>query len=208
MTTFAQLFGGSHNHNQIALTAEAWEERVERWAANLAAVEGLFAQQGKVVHADEIALFAFCQDQEYEILESAVRNGFEVFNAADDHVNTRPLETQYDVHYTFLRSPTGFFRIELMRLTDGFSPLHSHLAQQASLDGGEPFEVHLSWKEETLDDMDASEFTLMQLGGTVQQECVSTYGQFSYWKLEDQQRQFEIPDHLFVKPRVNVRDGN
>jgi hypothetical protein len=95
----------------------------------------------------------------------------------------------------------GPFRIEVMNITRGISP--AHIPAQARLGLGEEAVVmHVSYKPVIpgIEGYDAEKFVLRNKGLEHIQECRSTYGIFSYWLHPD------LPDGVYLKPRVNLRD--
>lgn len=122
-------------------------------------------------------------------------SGVEMFNSASDRVWTRPFMTEYDVEYSFLRTPNGF-RLELMTIGSGFSPLHSAMTR-SQRDMGSV--VHASFRCSDWEDYSQA-LRSMESNAVHGQTCESKYGQFSYWL------PFSADKLLFLKPRINLRD--
>jgi len=143
-------------------------------------------------------------------------NGWEHFNEAVDVVYANPFGNRYVVEYAFYRHETTNWRMEVMRILEGFSPLHMSL--QRLLHSDHRLAVpHLSFKPKRgykTDPELGQEYDKQSWGqaysSAVQhmkdqayihaQTCQSTYGMFSYWVHQDATQQF------YVKPRVNLRD--
>jgi len=139
--------------------------------------------------------------------------GWEEFNTATDLVFTNPFGTRYTVEYRFFSNPHVFFRLELMRLTGGFSPLHRALLEAPRPNSMSWPVPHLSFKPQRRDLPVAAGLQTWRgaYGEAVQylrdnacihaQSCQSTYGQFGYFLGNDAARQ------VYIKPRINLRDG-
>lgn len=191
-------------------TPAAWEGRTQSWNNVLCKAEIYLKESlGLTAVFDEVAMAFWDQDQEYAFIESAVRNGYTLFNAADDTVNTAPIRSQYDVHYSFLQAPGLPWRIEAMRITDGCSPLHTALYWNAHKDVPQraPFVVHASWKCADEQEYQNTAARLCESPWLdLSQRCQSTYGTFSYW-LPVGEAFNEIGARVYLKPRVNMRDA-
>lgn len=131
--------------------------------------------------------------------------GYELFNRASDIVETSPILSQYAVEYWFARTPFNY-RLELMRVLDGYSPLHRVYTELEESVGSQSlgYQVHASFKCSSLEAYAESQYALRQAGYECVQRCESTYGKFSYYaELDDQDA---LPT-WYIKPRVNLRDG-
>src|ERR1044072_313114 len=76
---------------------------------------------------DEIAFLTPSIEENAAFIRGAVQNPHIVhFNAASDVVHSEPFNTNYSVAYDFLRVDNApvEFRLEVMLLTIGHSPLH------------------------------------------------------------------------------------
>lgn len=182
-------------------TANAWwaqfEERTEKAFEETAA----FMKKGCGIDPvfDEAALMVQNLFHEWMMLETAVRlRGWRFTNAATDHVQTNPIPQNYSVHYSFLTHPNKSWRVELMRVTQGVSPLHNAYATAPLL------EVHHSFKIDDPEGYASISEALHNMRWQCAQTCESTYGRFSYWRLPADS--LEWPTFAFVKPRVNLRD--
>lgn len=152
---------------------------------------------------DEIAIDFPDEQTLYRWMLSALaEEEVTAFNTAVDSVAVEPFKANYGVRYVFLQAPRLMsMRVEAMCITDGLSPLHNSLRHRAPDGERRPLAVHLSFK---CQDGDFYEEMLRRLAMTAASRvvsCTSTYGIFSYWQLPEK-------DHmLFLKPRVNLRDG-
>lgn len=154
---------------------------------------------------DEVALlFRTGRDLDTAVSGLVRRPEWLHFNGADDHVKTEPFGTEYDVRYEFFSIEGRTYRVEAMALMGGSSPLHEAAMQHGVM------EIHTSFK---VADMRAYRSVVEMLSSTIMsggdmmlgQACVSTYGEFSYWrKGSPEGPRFTKP---WLKPRVNVRDG-
>lgn len=154
---------------------------------------------------DELAIMVVDEHQEYHVIEQAVRlGGWEMFNAAPDAVDTYPLPSSYKVHYTFLRRYGTPYRLEVMRLESGVSPLHSVLNTQAfDREWRTPIVVHASFKVPSITALGEVETLLTDNGFLLAQGCRSTYGAFAYYApTVDNATDLQV----YLKPRVNLRD--
>jgi len=141
------------------------------------------------------------------IVNAEVGQGYEHFNSADDAVKAMwgdKAESRYTAQYDFLRRWDIPYRIEMMTVNDGYSYAHRlHrnmlLRSRGSLEG---IVVHVSYKpvEGGFKGYDGEVGRLISLGLEPVQECVSTYGRFTYFQHP------KLPDGLYIKPRVNLRD--
>lgn len=128
--------------------------------------------------------------------------GWERFNVANDEVKTQPIRSAYEVEYHFFRKPGVSYRLEVMRIRSGISPLHVAiplpLARQVCT------LVHASFRCPDELEYAASRFFLEDSAGMVEaQRCDSTYGRFSYFT------DLKMPGRRvpYLKPRVNLRDA-
>lgn len=165
-----------------------------------AAQEAVRAVLGGNTVIDEMALMFHEYTSLFRFLTQAVqRPGVELFNHAQDMVDTSPIMARYTAQYWFLHSGMGAWRIEAL-LQDGASPLHRSLQVDAEVGG--MIIVHASFK--CADEMEygTARHTLRGAGWEELQRCDSAYGRFSYWTNPDE-RYYGV----YLKPRVNLRDA-
>lgn len=151
---------------------------------------------------DEVALYANDGKAVLGAIQELVTRGWQHFNCAEDIVMVFPHRVRYRVVYHFFRREAVLWRIELMHITDGHSPLHAHL----NGDGLELPVVHFSFRVPDRKALLAAEDNLSQ-EFLHAQSCVSSYGRFSYWGpgvVEGARAMAEAP--VYLKPRVNLRD--
>lgn len=127
------------------------------------------------------------------------RDGYHLFNVAMDKVNTHPIPSNYDVSYWFISTPFDY-RLELMTIEKGYSPLHSAI-DVCPVPEQVVIPMHASFKVPDEEAYASANATLLRNGWECAQKCASTYGTFSYWTEE----KF---DGWFIKPRVNLRDAS
>lgn len=143
------------------------------------------------------------------------RNEWEQFNDARDVVYTNPFGTRYSVSYRFFRHSAVRYRMEVMTMNDGFSPLHQSLWEQTTRMRGDNLDLlpvpHLSFKPNFLSPITEGPLPARRQYGKVvnhlvskacllAQACQSTYGVFGYFIGNETARQ------VYLKPRVNLRD--
>lgn len=149
---------------------------------------------------DEVALIMDGRTTAGPVLSSMVSNqGVEYFNNAVDTVTAWPFGCRYRPEYHFLRTPYPW-RIELLRLPDGGSPVHVPYATQENTAKSGLMLVHFSFK---CADEDEYNEAVGWLAGraNLAQSCESTYGRFGYWRTP------LFGDLMaYVKPRINLRD--
>lgn len=189
-------------------------ENMGQQALSLANITDGLRSRFPVPKVDEIAFIV--GDAEEAALACQAR-GLVKFNEAEDVVRyslADGYEGEYSVHYDFLSvlgSPRPGFRIELMHITGGdVSPAHQTKALQVQGKTRSRYmPVHASFRATKHGDereplVQYTECTRMMRGLNdlhLFQHNVSTYGQFSYW------RSGMLPPALWLKPRVNLRDG-
>lgn len=181
-----------------------WHNMVEDLAASVEVANNFLRKFGLGQYEiDEVALLCADARSVRALLDSAVlQPNIEHFNAAFDEVKTIPIPSQYFVRYDFLRIKGETFRVEVMNLLDGISPVHAPSLDRLrrNEEGMMPF--HLSFKVPSVNEYEKVWAALVTTEGTaLAQECESTYGRFSYW------RNAEEIDGFFIKPRVNLRDA-
>jgi hypothetical protein len=180
----------------IGTALNSWRHNISRANDFLQNVAGLDA-----VRVDELALMFVDQFEMMRYISDAVMEPeVEHYNGANDVVETLPLGTEYRVRYDFLRIRGEVFRVECMAITSGFSPLHAAVWNNAS---NLPVVVHLSFKARNLHRYNEMIAGIRKTGAIFAQECDSTYGRFSYWKVD-----LHDGPNLYLKPRVNLRDGD
>lgn len=207
-------FADAEDRNDVAFPnmQNGWEQwadrRVRFFDAQKEAAESALATLGIIMPVDEIAILAFDEHQEYHLIDGAVRHGWRVFNAAEDAVDTYPIPSSYRVHYTFLEHPETGYRLEVMRLLEGVSPLHGSLAAQAlENEHGTPIMVHASFKVKDLTALGEVEARLLDSGSfMLAQGCRSTYGAFAYYARTQNHDLGSNDLTVYLKPRVNLRD--
>lgn len=160
-------------------------------------LRGLF---GPAAVIDEIALMFNDEKSLTEFVRSAVCNhGYDLFNTANDVVETWPIRNMYRVSYWFLSTPHGY-RLELMTASTG-SPLHDAISQRMS--EASAAAVHASFKVDNEVDYAIVNGTLLNEGYEMAQRCQSSYGRFAYWTRTGREEGVE----LYLKPRLNTRDA-
>lgn len=180
-------------------------------ADNLARVGRAVSGQPHDVTVDEASILTPSNWWFTKAIERLTEQGWEHVNSAQDVVYTNPFGTRYTVEYAFLQDPTmpRPFRIEVMQIVNGVSPLHDALlwARSANADITQyalPV-PHLSYKPETGSTTRefAREVDALKADGYIHaQTCQSTYGVFGYYLHQDATKQ------VYLKPRVNLRDGD
>jgi len=199
-------------HGPWEASAESWQALIDKYD------EWRLEHIPRSNPIDELALMFFERDHLFNWITAAVQEpGVRLFNHSADTVHTQPFRTHYQVEYWFLASLDRGYRLELMLLGDGFSPLHHHmqhdLSHEVEVDEGvyetqynAPVAVHVSSKTDgpanyanvcgDLADMDELEYL---------QFCRSDYGHFSYWRVNPLWTSDLGP--VYFKPRVNLRDS-
>lgn len=158
--------------------------------------------EGLGVNIDEIALLVSDNSQLEHLDMILCRNmGWEKFNTAHDAVKTAPIRSSYTVEYHFFRHPDVAWRLEVMRLSSGVSPLHSAIPLPLARQVAVP--VHASFKTPNEEQYAYARGHLENQGFSLAQQCDSTYGRFSYFTT------LGLPVNRvpYVKPRVNLRDA-
>ena len=188
---------------EAAVYYEEWVSRSMKFVVQCyeKAREEVRSMFGAGVNVDEVAIMFRDPDALRHWVEAAVRvPGVTLFNTAHDRVVTSPIPGQYDVHYWFLTVPEeyGGWRIEAMYAHPG-SPLHDSLLRRM-LDQ-EALVVHASFKCADEEEYGSANSVLARNGYALAQRCDSTYGRFSYWRLDEEEYT------VFLKPRVNLRDA-
>lgn len=154
---------------------------------------------------DEVSVFfdQFEEDLMHAYIKEAVSEPHvKLFNHAWDHVYTDPIAGEYDVEYNFLEVRDLGMRVEVMRIDRGTSPLHASLGT-FRIPVATPHVIHYSFKVDDLEEYKEVCDQLTDSPDTIfVQGCNSTYGAFSYWRMED-----ELGLQTFLKPRVNLRDA-
>jgi len=150
---------------------------------------------------DEIALLVEGEGELRQLWTALTALGWEQFNQARDDVKTAPIPSRYSVQYTFFQHVDRPWRLEVMQLLSGYSPLHGAIAKPI---GGTPcVPVHASFKVAAEEFYAYAREDLDGMGLFEAQRCDSTYGRFSYWTRLDQSD--AVP---YLKPRVNLRDAD
>lgn len=146
---------------------------------------------------DEIAYLVRSEIDSVAFLNYLRDLGWEWKNRARDTVFTFPIRSSYEIRYDFLENPLFDFRLEIMLVTNGFSPLHSALPARH----WQP--VHASYKVDSEISYAITRIHLEGEGYFLAQQCDSTYGRFSYWTPVNSPM-LSVP---YLKPRVNLRDS-
>lgn len=185
--------------DRVAMTVETTVRKYTR----------ILSDMGFTVGIDEIALLAPNQLMMLRTSMALVTlPGVVMNNSATDHVDVKPIHSCYSVDYAFF---TGFtidevqpYRIELMHLNTGFSPLHNAILGSLQTDHGLPV-VHASFKVQDEENYAAALHRLRQNSMECVQRCDSAYGKFSYWQPLEANQDTEDA-FVLLKPRVNLRD--
>lgn len=185
---------GMHFNSYLSMIHDLYER-----AGKLGKV--LKDRYGIDVDIDEVALMFPDNESAQSFIQDCMvsNNGFVHFNAALDGVSTEPIRSGYSVRYDFLREGDVPIRLECMVIQTGVSPLHAALAQDVGWTDA-PIPVHFSFKCTSEYDYKMACEALTDAGMTASQECASTYGQFSYWRINE--------ESVYIKPRVNTRDAD
>lgn len=173
-------------------------------AAHIASVtyDARLSDAGLNYRIDEIALMVDSTSQLGKLTDQLQRlHGWSRFNQARDAVVTGPIRSKYEVEYTFFKHPERNYRLEVMRLMRGVSPLH--MAFDTVLDSAGCVLVHASFKCEDEETYAYSRQHMQEMGYLEAQRCESTYGRFGYWTTAN-----PVPQAVpYLKPRVNLRDA-
>jgi len=197
-----------------------WDRRLSV-AANVGAIQHYINKYERMLPSsnlfDEAAIMVPNRAVEERLCNELTLGGWQEFNSAYDLVHTSPFGTRYIVTYKFYRHPAVPWRLEVMRLGHkatgdglaGFSPLHQALWTDGDTPAWEDWAElpvpHLSFKPVGQDAGRAARRALdhmrNEMGFLLAQGCQSTYGEFWYLLHQDAPRQ------LYIKPRINRRDG-
>lgn len=169
-----------------------------RWSMAEQELRALF---GVGFTIDEMALYFRTDEALNMFMAKAVRSGWVVFNQAEDHVTTLPIPGQYGVLYWFLRHEELPYRLELMRITEGFSPFHGVLDMQGQLSERAVLMAHASFKTASEGEYAGAGVGLRNGDHELMMHCTSSYGRFSYYGKDPEG---ELP---VLKPRLNLRDA-
>lgn len=148
---------------------------------------------------DEMSIL-FETEAELEVFVRDMRERGLWFNESQEqqHItssNSYAFGTDFQFVWPYQDAP---YRIEAMRVTDGYAPLHErHLSAH-----GSPSTVHASWKLPNMAMYSFEKERLAEEGFQFHQEYRNNYGIFSYWS----PRGTSDAPTLFYKPRVNTRD--
>jgi hypothetical protein len=141
------------------------------------------------------------QDWLERMLDRVGTEGVTYFNRSVSRVVVHCLPSVYDVTYHFFTTAIAGVRLELMRLGNGHSPLHSLYNLREDGRGREGAVVHASFKVSNEPEYRNVTRYMQGLGWACGQDCSSDYGLFSYWRQPGDQESL-----LWLKPRVNLRD--
>lgn len=185
----------SYGAESVARTLMAAESEAARYNSVLEQISGAYS-------IDEVALLVSDNSQLEHLDHLLCRDfGWEKFNSAHDSVRTAPIRSGYTVEYNFFRREGIPWRLEVMRLSSGLSPLHSAIPLPLARQVCTP--VHASFKVPDEDNYAVARFELDGLGYVLAQQCDSTYGSFSYWTKIG----LPVGRVPYLKPRVNLRDA-
>lgn len=187
---------GSRETSLMAKVSEA-SSRGNNWLLDL----------GLEYEIDEVAILLpedpkEAQDWLERMLDRVGQEGVTYFNRSQSTVNVHSLPSKYEVVYHFFTTRVPGVRIELMRLGNGYSPLHALYNLREDGRGRDAAIVHASFKVPDEFEYGRVRRHLTDRGWVNGQECSSDYGLFSYWRQSNDQESL-----LWLKPRVNLRDG-
>ena len=214
MSDYEDLMAGDRRVRSIRVRDVPWgktpiADSVGAWVDNRDSLDEWLRQHVGMRDADtpflidEVSVFfdQFDEDKMWEYIRDAVSEPeVKMFNHSWDSVRTDPIPGEYEVEYCFLEVRDLGMRVEVMRIDRGDSPLH-HSLGSFGMPVQMPHPIHYSFKVDDLEDYDKVCRGLKDGGAVFVQGCSSTYGAFSYWRLED-----ELGLQTFLKPRVNLRD--
>jgi hypothetical protein len=164
-------------------------------------IRGIF---GPGVQIDEMAIQVRSSEAALHIISDLVRiDGYELFNYDIGNVETSPIVSRYSVDYWWFRTPHGW-RIELMRMAGGFSPIHS-MWELPNLPDTGTFAMHGSFKCADEQEYATAQVALRGNGWEQALRCDSEYGRFSYFK--DRKSEDRAESLWYLKPRLNLRDA-
>jgi hypothetical protein len=152
---------------------------------------------------DEIALLVESEVEGRLLRRLLAEEGWVKFNEARDAVNTSPITSAYSVRYVFYQHVDFPWRLEVMKLEGGVSPLHTAIRPAAPPAPAQL--VHASFKCSTEEGYAYARTGLEAVGLEEAQRCDSTYGRFSYWADLDAAHP-PMDEVRYLKPRVNLRD--
>lgn len=193
------LRGETPTERMIRNIDNVFDHLDKRWALANEEVRGLL---GAERYIDEMALYFGANENLFTFMAKAVQRGWEVFNQAQDVVETSPIVSDYGVVYWFLRNQSRQYRLELMQLKDGFSPYHGSLQEACERHDLPVVLAHASFKLPGEDQYASAGVALRNNDYELAQHCVSSYGKFSYYVNNERK---DIPA---IKPRINTRDGS
>jgi hypothetical protein len=157
---------------------------------------------GASYEIDEMALYFPDPHLVFEFASRAVQQGWQMFNSAEDVVETSPIPSDYEVRYWFLRHGDYSYRLELMNVGEGFSPYHGALHNVMRRFSRPCGLAHASFKVPNEKQYAAAVVGLGNAGYSLAQHCSSSYGRFSYYLRDDEGWMTAI------KPRINLRDAD
>jgi hypothetical protein len=170
--------------------------------------ERLRALFGANYRVDEMALLFGTESSAMTFITALVeQKRYALFNSAKDEVRTAPILSVYNVRYWFVSTPWDF-RLEIMVLGEGYSPVHEGLRQVAAAhDGYGVCAVHASFKVPDEEKYAACVHQFQKNGYAALQHCRSSYGQFSYFS-QDATFDSDSRERWLLKPRLNTRDAS
>jgi hypothetical protein len=172
----------------------------DRWYLANEHVRGLF---GPSCLVDEMALYFNSDHALFSFMACALRRGWITFNQDEDEVTTWPIDSSYSVSYWFMSNEKVDYRLELMRVTDGFSPYHGSLEQYCAASSRAVLIAHASFKVADEQAYAAAGVGLRNCDYEVMQHCESSYGRFSYFTNNEDRSGMPV-----IKPRINIRDAH
>lgn len=172
-------------------THQTWQKANETVRGLLGAAQGIDEMALYFPHSSLLALY----------LSLAVQRDWSLFNYAEDNVTARPIPGNYAVEYWFLQHSDRPYRMELMTIQKGFSPLHASMNRSMNNVNSPVTLAHASFKVADEAAYGAAVLALRKAGYDLAQHCESSYGRFSYF-LDGE------PPFVALKPRINLRDNN
>lgn len=212
------LFGSPETISaQIAKASLRYVEMAEEHIHKMqSAVDSTFAFQDYLVDETAVILHS---SQTKNFVRALVGAGLGWVMSDHDTDRVRiagPLigDSSYVVEYDFLTHPEKPWRIEVMGIIDGFSPLHRSLLDYDDEEDANGLEtVHYSFKVPGGDVLEFQRVcdNAMLSGWTLCQTAVSSYGAFSYFRPrrdnEALRSTFADGAQGYLKIRMNNRDA-
>lgn len=147
---------------------------------------------------DEFAYYFPSKESMMENLLALLESpGLVLFNTAEDEVGTYPIPSRYRPLYVFAQPEGTPYRLELMTIATGISPIHGVFWT--------PRLFHASFKVPNGNQgafLNACR-AMSDGGWDLAQACQGTYGAFSYFRNQE----VDTAEPVYLKPRVNLRDA-